>query len=329
VLDWLKEDPNLRIKELTRRLKAEYKVTVPYRRMYKGKNLAMDKLFGHWDKSFENLFRLKAQIEESSPGSSFVIDHHTINNKIRFRRLFFALKPCVDGFLRACRPYLAVDSTFLNGRFRGQLCIACAVDGHNWMYPVAVGVIDSEDCDNWLWFMSRLRDVIGFPDGLCFHTDCGQAVMSGVSEVFPGVEHRECMYHLVLRSCTCRVWQGTGIPCKYAIAYITSIPGARLEDFVSDYYSVHNFKLAYQGSIPCIPDKSMWPTSNHGFFMHPPLLRATAGGRRKNRMKGTFEGGSSQKDRRHQCPICYQKGHHWETCKNGKPEDIAAMIAER
>ena len=79
VLDWLKEDPNLRIKELTRRLKAEYKVTVPYRRMYKGKNLAMDKLFGHWDKSFDNLFRLKAQIEESSPGSSFVIDHHTIN----------------------------------------------------------------------------------------------------------------------------------------------------------------------------------------------------------------------------------------------------------
>lgn len=134
---------------------------------------------------------------------------------------------------------------------------------------------------------------------------------------------------LELRSCTCRVWQGTGIPCKHAIAYITSIPGARLEDFVSDYYSVHNFKLAYQGSIPCIPDKSMWPTSNHGFFMHPPLLRATAGGRRKNRMKGTFEGGSSQKDRRHQCPICYQKGHHWETCKNGKPEDIAAMIAER
>ena len=54
------------------------------------------------------------------------------------------MKPCVDGFLRGCRPYFAVDSTFLNGRFGGQLCIACAVDGHNWMYPVAVGVVDSE-----------------------------------------------------------------------------------------------------------------------------------------------------------------------------------------
>ena len=63
--------------------------------------------------------------------SFVVIDHHTIDNKIRLNRLFFSLKACVDGFLRGYRPYLAVDSIFLNGRFRGQLCIACAVDGHN------------------------------------------------------------------------------------------------------------------------------------------------------------------------------------------------------
>jgi hypothetical protein len=144
VIDWLKEDGNLRIKELRRRLKAEWKITMPYRRVYKGKNLAMDQIYGPWDKSFDNLFRLKAQIEESCPGSFFVIDHHTVGNKIRFNRLLFALKPCVDGFVRGCRPYLAVDSTFLNGRYRGQLCVACAVDGHNRMYPIAVGVIDSE-----------------------------------------------------------------------------------------------------------------------------------------------------------------------------------------
>ena len=26
------------------------------------------------------------------------------------------------------------------------------------------------------------------------------------------------------RTCVCRVWQGTGLPCRHAIAYITSIP---------------------------------------------------------------------------------------------------------
>jgi len=51
------------------------------------------------------------------------------------------MKPYVEGFLRGCRPYLAIDSTLLTGKFRGQLCIACAVDGHNWMYPVAIRVL--------------------------------------------------------------------------------------------------------------------------------------------------------------------------------------------
>jgi hypothetical protein len=170
---------------------------VPYKRVYKGKNLAMYKIYGPWDKTFDNLYRLKAQLEESSPGSFLIIDHHTIKNKIRFNRLLFALKPCVDGFPRGCRPYLAVDSTFLTGRFRGQLCIAYAVDGHNWMYLVAVGVIDSETNENWVWFMERLREAICTLEGLIFCVDCGQAVMNGVSEVFPTAEHRECMYHLV------------------------------------------------------------------------------------------------------------------------------------
>ncbi|XP_066347719.1 uncharacterized protein [Miscanthus floridulus] len=98
---------------------------------------------------------------------------------------------------RDCRPYLAVDSTFLTGRFRGQLCISCAVDGDNWMYLVAVGVIDSETNENWVWFMGRLKEAIGSPPGLTFSTDCGQAEMNRVSEVFPEAEHRKCMYHLV------------------------------------------------------------------------------------------------------------------------------------
>ena len=80
--------------------------------------------------------------------------------------------------------------------------------------------------------------------------------------------------NLVERTCTCRAWQGSGIPCKHAIAYITP------------------------------------------------------GGRRKNRMKSALEGGSTSKKRK-KCPICHDFGHHWYKCKNGNPEDIAAMEAVR
>ena len=58
------------------------------------------------------------------------------------------------------------------------------------MYPVAIGVIDSETNEDWVWFMERLKEAIGNPVGLTFITDYGQAVMNGVSEVFPEAEHR-------------------------------------------------------------------------------------------------------------------------------------------
>jgi hypothetical protein len=132
-----------------------------------------------------------------SLGSSVIIDRYDVNGKIRFRRLFFAMKPCIDGFLNGCRPYLAIDSTFLPGRFKGQLATAAAVDGHNWLYPVCVGVFDSEDSDNWSWFMRKLREAIGSPTSLTISTDGGLTIMGAVSEVFPEAEHRACMFHLV------------------------------------------------------------------------------------------------------------------------------------
>jgi hypothetical protein len=180
------------------RIKDKHKIDVNYKRVYAGMLLAQTQLFGSWDSSFNNLYRFKEEVERCCPGSFVVIDHHTVAEKIIFNRLFFALKPCIDGFLKRCRLYLVEDITFLSGKFRGQLACAVAVDGHNWMYPVGFGVIDSETNKNWIWFMERLRDAIGTPEGLAICTDAGQGVMAGVKEVFPTLEHRECMLHLVM-----------------------------------------------------------------------------------------------------------------------------------
>ena len=197
VKDWLIADPCIGAKALQKKLKEHYKVKINYKRVYAGKELATQQLFGDWNNSFDNLFRFKAQIEKSCPGSLVIIDHYTINGKIGFRRLFFALKPCIEGFLNGCRPYLAIDSTFLTGKYKGQFASATAIDGHNWMYPVCVGVFASEDNENWIWFMENLRQAIGSPRGLAICTDAGQAVMNGVKTIYPEVEHRECMHHLV------------------------------------------------------------------------------------------------------------------------------------
>jgi hypothetical protein len=57
-----------------------------------------------------------------------------------FRRAFVSFKACWKGFFDGCRPHLAVDASSLNGKFRGQLVAACAIDAHNWPFPVAYGV---------------------------------------------------------------------------------------------------------------------------------------------------------------------------------------------
>jgi hypothetical protein len=46
-------------------------------------------------------------------------------------------------------PYLAIDATFLTGRFRRQLVEACAVNGHNFVFPVAYGVLEAESEESW------------------------------------------------------------------------------------------------------------------------------------------------------------------------------------
>lgn len=127
----------------------------------------------------------KAQVESCCPGSLVTIDNHTVNGKIIFIRLFFALKPWIEGFLNGHRPYLVVDITFLACMFKGQFTSASIVYGHNWLYHVCFGVFDSETNENWIRFMSHLRDTTGAPRGLAICIDIGQAMTNGVGELFP------------------------------------------------------------------------------------------------------------------------------------------------
>jgi len=107
------------------------------------------------------------------------------------------LSPCVEGFLEGCRPYLSIDSTALNGRWCGHLAAATALDGHNWMYPVAFGFIDGETTDNWEWFMTQLHKAIGDLPTLAICTDACKGLENAVKIVFTFAEHRECFRHLM------------------------------------------------------------------------------------------------------------------------------------
>jgi hypothetical protein len=104
-----------------------------------------------------------------------------------------------------------------------------------------------------------------------------------------------------------------------------------LEKNVHPYYSFERFRAAYENLIPALTGKSEWQQSDHGFFMYLPILKAVTGRRKKERFKGAAEssGSTTRKKGQHRCDFCQGFGHHWNTCKNGDPADIAAMLAER
>ena len=130
------------------------------------------------------LWNWKVAVEAACPGSVIEISCRKVKGKMVFSRMFVALRPCVDGFLMGCRPYLGIDSTHLTGKYNGQLAAATAIDGHNWMYPVAYGIFDNENNSNWKWFMIQLKRAIGTPQGLAIHTDACKGLSYAVGNVF-------------------------------------------------------------------------------------------------------------------------------------------------
>jgi hypothetical protein len=139
-------------KELQKKLKEKFKIDLPYMRVFNGRQHAMESIYGNWHESFKLLYLFKGELERTSPGRIIDIDHHSVEYTLKgvtmtkecFRRVFVCFEACCLGFLEGCMPYLAIDATFLTGRFKGQLVSACVVDGHNFVFPVAYSVLETE-----------------------------------------------------------------------------------------------------------------------------------------------------------------------------------------
>ncbi|XP_028087434.1 uncharacterized protein LOC114288146 [Camellia sinensis] len=100
----------------------------------------------------------------TNPGSVFELDVDESSGC--FRRLFVAFHGCLYGF-QFCRPLLFVDGTFL----KGHLLAATSKDGNQGLFPLDFAIVDPENQDNWMWFLSQLLKAVGSGRRLTFVSD--------------------------------------------------------------------------------------------------------------------------------------------------------------
>ena len=99
VINILRHDPTARASQMKKDLEKKYNITLSYYVVWDGMAMALEELQGKWDDSFEDVFRFKAEVERTNPGSIVDIEWALVGKKMRFTRMFVAFNSCVQGFL--------------------------------------------------------------------------------------------------------------------------------------------------------------------------------------------------------------------------------------
>ena len=118
------------------------------------------------------------------------------------------------------------------------------------------------------------------------------------------------------RTCTCRKWDITSIPCCHAISCIFFNREAA-KKYTNDYYKVSTYKACYEPIIDPINGQNMWtPTGLPP--VQPPITRRPPGRPKKKRAREPNErrrGHSKGLGIAKRCKSCGRMGQNKRSCK--------------
>jgi len=139
----------------------------------------------------------------------------------------------------------------------------------------------------------------------------------------------QCVVDVKEKTCSCRRWELTGIPCKHAVATIWEM-GNNGEDVGIPEHWVHPTYLKttwmnmYSFKIEPLKGRRLWPKSLCPTKLTPPAHHTQIGRPKKKRRKTIEEITEGGKKLRRigktvRCVKCNQLGHNSRTCKGQAP----------
>ncbi|KAJ3678781.1 hypothetical protein LUZ61_021322 [Rhynchospora tenuis] len=209
VREELRKDLGLKISQVGGLIRARYtRIEPTYNKAWRGRERALEQLFGSWEGAYNKLPRLLEAIKRTTPGTKYdIISWETNDPNVRvFKMAAWAFGPCIEA-LKHARPVISIDASFLSGRYKGKLFTVCAYDPENHLIPVAFGLAEKEDKNSWGWFMSWVRfEVIGDMNRkYCVVSDRHKAIKAVFASTEYGWKaqgpqkvaiHRYCMQHV-------------------------------------------------------------------------------------------------------------------------------------
>jgi hypothetical protein len=153
------ENPAFEPKSIILAIEEKFRYHISYGKAYMAKTKVMEKRWGTYEASYDNLPRLLNTIAALNPGSYYDIkayEHVSRPGKQVLQRAFLALGSAIAAF-RHCRPVICIDGTFLTRKYKGTILTVVAADGNNRLLPLAIAFAEEENGDSWYWFMDRLK----------------------------------------------------------------------------------------------------------------------------------------------------------------------------
>ena len=136
-----------------------------------------------------------------------------------------------------------------------------------------------------------------------------------------------CVVNLEGRTCSCRVWDLTGIPCCHAV---TAIQESRQNpiDYVDSWYTKETYMKTYSNIIEVIKGEEFWEDVPGDTVLPPLIVKKLKGWPKKMRRREGWEGPVSKgnykrmsyRGRKMHCGYCRKEGHKINVCPD-KPAD--------
>ncbi|KAA8524684.1 hypothetical protein F0562_011107 [Nyssa sinensis] len=131
--------------------------------LYRAKMRALDEIEGQHGSSYNMLPKYAVEIKKSNPSDLVNIEYDRPSLIVNqsFKRIFIAFEALINGFKTGCKLFVSIDGCHLKGLYEGVLLAAVSLEENNGLFPIAFGIVESENGDSWTFFLENLSIIIG------------------------------------------------------------------------------------------------------------------------------------------------------------------------